>query len=265
MPEFSRRVWFYIAGIIGVGIGLAIWQLWEVELSPAFLWAWIILGFLDLFCELYEVQLMARHMTSAAVAVGVGAILVGGPKLALLIILTSSTFAELFLRRRFCKKSPTMYIAVVLFNVSQLTVAAVLAGVLFQVLGGQSPPYTSVMDFIRAMFVFLVFAVFNAAIVAGAVHFSRGVNYWLHLRTILRVQYVQVFSLGILAILIAIVYSISPWYSFLVLVPLFVVQISLREHLKLREQAKAAFEKIAAIIHARDSYTGQHSEEVAEL
>ncbi len=49
------------------------------------------------------------------------------------------------------------------------------------------------------------------------------------------------------------------------LVPLFVVQISLREHLKLRDQAKAAFEKIAAILHVRDIYTGQHSEAVAEL
>lgn len=181
------------------------------------------------------------------------------------MVLTSSTFAELFLRRRFWKKDPLKYVAVVLFNVAQLTLAVALTGLLFQAMEGQPPPYRSVLDFVRAGVVFLVFVVLNAAIVAGVVHFSLGVNYWRHLRSILSTRYVQVFSLGILAILIAIVYSISPWYSFLVLVPLFVVQISLREHLKLREQAKAAFEKIAAIIHARDSYTGQHSEEVADL
>lgn len=209
--------------------------------------------------------MIAGHMTSAAVAVGVSAVFVGGPKLALLIVLTSTLFAEFFLRRRFLKIDIMKYLAVVSFNVMQLTIAVVLAGLLFQALGGQPPPYTKLVDIIRAEGVFLIFVIFNTAIVAGIVHFVRGVDYWRHLRTILRVQYVQLISLGILAILIAIVYSISPWYSFLVLVPLFVVQISLREHLKLREQAKAAFEKIAAIIHARDSYTGQHSEEVAEL
>ncbi|MBC7109333.1 MAG: hypothetical protein H5T41_11245, partial [Methanomassiliicoccales archaeon] len=264
MADFPKRVWFYVASVVIVGISLAIWQLWEIELSLSFILSWLILAILDLFCELYEVQLMARHMTSAAIAVGMSAVFIGGPKLGLLVVLTGSTFAEVLLRRRFLKISPAIYVAVVLFNVTQLATAVILAGLLFQVLGGESTLRTA-LDFVRAAGVFFVFLTINHAIVAGAVHFSRGVSYWRHLRTILRVQYVQLISLGILAILIAIVYSISPWYSFLVLVPLFVVQISLREHLKLREQAKAAFEKIAAIIHARDSYTGQHSEEVADL
>lgn len=183
----------------------------------------------------------------------------------LLIVFTSSLLAECFLRYKFLKSNLSKFWGVVLFNVSQLALTITLTGLFFQALGGKAPPYTTLIDFARAGLAFLTFFIFNAVIVAGVVHFARGVDYWKHLRSILRVQHIQVVSLGILAILIAIVYSISPWYSFLVLVPLFVVQISLREHLKLREQAKAAFEKIAAIIHARDSYTGQHSEEVADL
>lgn len=183
----------------------------------------------------------------------------------LLVVLTGSFLAELFLRREFWRKDPAKYAAVVLFNVSQLAIVVVIVGLFLHSLGGYSLPYTTILGFVRAGIAFIVYLLINTAIVAGVVHFSRRVNYWRHLLSILRTRYVQVFSLGILAILIAIVHSLSPWYSILMLVPLFVVQISLREHLKLREQAKAAFEKIAAIVHARDTYTGQHSEEVAKL
>ncbi|MGQ9699970.1 MAG: hypothetical protein ACUVQS_02760 [Candidatus Bipolaricaulaceae bacterium] len=265
MADFSRKSRFYIAGVVALGLGLAVWQFWGLELSSSLLLAWFILGVLDLLCELFEVQLMAKHMSSASIAVGVSAVLIGGPKLGLLVVLTSSSLAELFLRRQLWKRDPNKYGAVVLFNVFQLVNVVVLAGLLFQALGGQSPPYKSLVDFVRAAFLFFVFLVLNHAIVAGVVHFSQGLHYWRHLRTTLRVQHVQSVSLGILAILIAVTYAASPWYTFLMLSPLFVVQFSLWEHLKLREQAKQTFEKIAQIVNTRDPYTGVHSEEVAKL
>lgn len=135
----------------------------------------------------------------------------------------------------------------------------------YPALESNTPSFAVVWDFIRAGLVFFSFTATNAAIVAGVVHFSRGVDYWQHLFAILRARYVHILSLGILAILIAIVYAQSPWYAFLMLSPLFIIQLSLREHLKLREQAKQAFEKIAQIVSTRDPYTGVHSEEVAEL
>lgn len=265
MADFPKKVWLYIASIVSVGVVLAIWRLWRIEFSSTLLLSWAILALLDLLCELYEVQLLPSHMTSAGIAVGVGAILIGGSTLGLLVVLPSAFLAELYLRRAFWRKDPVKYLAIVSFNVTQLAIAVVIPGLIFQALGGYPPPYKSIVDFLRAGFVFLVYVTINAAIVAGVVHFSRGVDYWRHFLAIIRTRYVHILSLGILAILIAIVHSISPWYTILMLAPLFVVQISLREHLKLREQAKAAFEKIAAIIHARDVYTGQHSEEVAEL
>lgn len=208
---------------------------------------------------------MATHSTSTAIAVGARAVLIGGPKLGLLVVLISSFFAELFLRHQIWKKDPTRHGSVVLFNTTQLASAVVLAGLLFQALGGQSPPYKSLMDFVRAAAVFLVFVIVNHALVAGVGHFSQGLHCWRHLRTILRVQRVLLVSSGIIAILIAVTCAASPWYTFLTLSPLFVVQISLRERLKLREQAKRTFEKIAQIVNTHDPYTGVHSEEVAEL
>jgi hypothetical protein len=101
VPNFPKKAWFYIVGIIVLGAGLAAWQLWGLELSRSFLLAWAILAVLDLLCELYEIQLIPGHATSAAIAVGVGALLIGGPKLGLFVVLISSLFAELCLRRNF--------------------------------------------------------------------------------------------------------------------------------------------------------------------
>jgi len=82
VPDFPKKAWFYIAGIIVLGAGLAAWQLWDLELSGSFLLAWSLLVLMELICELYEVEIVHGHRTSAAIAVSVAAILVGGVKFA---------------------------------------------------------------------------------------------------------------------------------------------------------------------------------------
>jgi Response regulator containing a CheY-like receiver domain and an HD-GYP domain len=265
VPNFPKKAWFYIVGIIVLGAGLAAWQLWGLELSRNWLLSWAILVILALLCQLYEIQLIPGHATSAAIGVGVGAVLIGGAKLGISVVLVSTLMAELYLRRAFWRKDPLRYIAIVEFNVSQLLISVAISGFVLQGLGGKPPPYETIVDFLRAGLVFGVFITSNAAIVSCVVHFSRGVNYWTHLKEILQARYVQILSLGILAILIALIYALSPWYMILMLSPLFIVQISLREHMKLQRQAHLAFEKIAKIVSSRDPYTGIHSEEVAEL
>ncbi|MGB9861747.1 MAG: hypothetical protein ACPLRP_05435, partial [Candidatus Bipolaricaulaceae bacterium] len=215
MPDFPRKAWFYIGSIIVLGVGLAAWQLWDLEFSKTFLLAWAILAILDLLCEVYEIQLIPGHATSAAIAVGAGAVLIGGTKLGLLIVLTSTLIAEIFMRRSMWRKDPLHYLAVVGFNVSQLLISIAIGGLAFQVLGGKPPPYSSLTDFLRAILLFVIFMTANAAIVSGVVHFSRGVNYWTHLKEILQARYVQILSLGILAILLALIYALSPWYMIL--------------------------------------------------
>jgi len=157
VPDFPRKAWFYIAGIILSGAGLAAWQLWGRELSSSFLLAWAILAILALLCQLYEIQLIPGHATSAAIGVGVGAVLIGGPKLGVAVVLVSTLIAELYLRRNFLHKDPLRYVAVVGFNVSQLLISVVIAGLVLQGLGGKSPPYETIVDFLRAGLVFAVF------------------------------------------------------------------------------------------------------------
>jgi HD-GYP domain-containing protein (c-di-GMP phosphodiesterase class II) len=267
VPNFPKKAWFYIVGIIVLGAGLAAWQLWGLELSRSFLLAWAILAVLDLLCELYEIELIPGHATSAAIAVGVGAVLIGGPKLGIFVVLS-----ELLIRR----SSPCAEIfgALILCDICRCCGIQRESTLDFcshcwdcsPRFGWKATTVRNDLDFLRAWPRFFgIFITSNAAIVSGVVHFSRGVNYWTHLKEILQARYVQILSLGILAILIALIYALSPWYMILMLSPLFIVQISLREHMKLQRQAHLAFEKIAKIVSSRDPYTGIHSEEVAEL
>ncbi len=121
MPDFPRKAWFYIAGIIILGVGLAIWQLLGLELSYPFFLLWGVLWLVDITCELYEIQLVPGHATSAAIAVITGAVLIGGSRLGIAVVCTGTLLAELFLRRPFWRKDPLRYFVVVGFNVSQLS------------------------------------------------------------------------------------------------------------------------------------------------
>ena len=49
------------------------------------------------------------------------------------------------------------------------------------------------------------------------------------------------------------------------LAPLVLVHLSFRSYLKIREEARKTFEKVVELLEERDPYTGEHSNEVAEL
>lgn len=265
MADFPAKARFYLLGVVGLGLVAAIWRLWGVQLSPTLLYIWILLAISDLLCELYEVELGRGHGTSVAIAVCVGAVLVGGDQLGLLVVLTGSVIAELVLRRGFWRKDSVYGAAVASFNVFQLALSIVVSGLAFKAMGGHPPPYTTALDFVRAGVVFVIYLIVNAGLVSGIVHFTTGVSWWHHLFSSLRSLHIQILSLGFLAILIAVVSVISPWYIILLLSPLLGVQVSVQGYAKLGKQAKETFQKIAQIVNARDMYTGAHSEEVAKL
>lgn len=179
-------------------------------------------------------------------------------------MVTGSLLAEITLRRSFWKSNVVYGLTVTSFNVSQVLLSVLAAGLVFEAIGGHPPPY-SPADFGRAALVFLVYVIVNSGLVTGIVHFTTDIPYWQHLLSFFRSLHIQLLTLGVLAVLIAIVHSLSPWYVILMLSPLVVVQISIREYVRLQQQARQAFEKIAHIVSTRDPYTGVHSEEVAEL
>jgi len=198
-------------------------------------------------------------------AICTAAIYIGGVPLGILTVLTGSLAAEILLRWSKLRQGVGKFFTYVAFNLAQLVVSVTAAGLVLQAAGGTPPPYTSWTQLVPLLVAFVAYVVTNTALVAGIIHLTEGVSLGYLLRFDLRHLHIQLLTLGVLAVLMAIVYPLSPGYVLLVGSPLMVVQISIRGYARLREQAKEAFQRIAQIVGQRDTYTGTHSREVAEL
>ncbi len=250
-----------------VGAGLLCLALFipEARFSREFILAWLILGALDFFAEVFEVEVVPHRSLSAAIAVGTTAICIGGIPLAVLTILTGSLFAEFVLRWDKLRAGVGHFLKYVAFNSCQLVVSVTVAGLVFHVLGGARPPYTHLVSFVPPSFAFLAYVIANASLVGGMLAITQERRLASILRFDLRHLSAQFLALGVLALLMAVVYPLSPWYVVLVASPLMVVQGSIRSYARLRDQAKEAFERITRVVGERDFYTGTHSKDVAEL
>jgi len=219
----------------------------------------------DFLAEIYEVELIPERRTSVAVAAGAAAVFIGGAPLGIATLCVGSLAAEVLLRWKKLTQGPGKFFTYVGFNLGQLVISVTAAGLVFEATGGAPPPYASWADFIPLVVAFLTYVVVNTSLVAMIIHLTEGVRFTYLLRFDLRHLHVQLLTLGVLAILMAIVYPLSPWYVLLVGSPLMVVQISIRSYARLRQQAKEAFERITRIVGERDFYTGTHSANVAEV
>ncbi len=265
MNQLPRRARLYWGLVVGAGLACLALLVPRAPFTKEFVEIWLILAALDFFSEIYEVELVFRRSTSTAMAICAVAVYIGGAPLGILTVVLGSLAAEVVLRWEKLKRGPRQFLTYVGFNVAQLVISVAVAGLVFRALGGTPPPYTSWTQFIPLLATFLAYVVVNTSLVAMIIHLTERVQLAYLLRFDLRHLHVQMLTLGVLAILMAIVYPLSPWYVLLVGSPLMVVQISIRSYARLREQAKEAFERISRIVGERDPYTGTHSADVAEL
>ena len=265
MTALPRKARVYWGLVVAAGLVCCVFYLSQIKLTSEFALTWILLVVVDFLAEIYEVELIPERRTSVAVAVGAAAVFIGGAPLGIATLCVGSLAAEILLRRNKLAQGPGKFFTYVGFNLGQLVISVTAAGLVFEAMGGAPPPYASGTDFIPLVVAFLTYVIVNTSLVAMIIHLTEGVRFTYLLRFDLRHLHVQFLTLGVLAILMAIVYPLSPWYVLLVGSPLMVVQISIRSYARLRQQAKEAFERITRIVGERDFYTGTHSANVAEL
>lgn len=259
----ARLYWWAVAAAAIVCIAL---YAPKVQLTPKFLSTLLFLAIIAFFAEIYEIELTYKRRTSTGIAIYCAAIFLEGIPLGIGLVLLSTLAAELILRwEDYRTEGLSAFVNYVAFNVSQLVVTVTLAGTIFELTGGHPPPYQAVVDFIPPVLAFLTYVFVNTSLVSGIIHLAEGVSFTYHLKFNLRHLHIQLLSLGVLSILLAVVYAIQPWYILLVLIPLALVHISLRGYMRLRRQAQEAFEKMTQSLMERDHYTGAHSEDVAAL
>jgi len=261
--QFRAKI--YLWTIVTIAIICLILYVPQVELTARFLSTLIFLSIIAFFCELYEIELTYGRSTSTSVAIYTAAIFLGGPSLAILAVLLGTLIAELILRWDYLSESASKFFNCVSFNVSQLVVTVTVASVIFKLTGGHPPPYQAIVDFIPPVLAFLTYVFVNTSLVSGIIHLAEGVSFTYHLKFNLRHLHIQFLSLGVLSILFAVIYSISPAYIVLLLIPLALVHVSLRGYMRLRRQARETFERMTKSLMERDHYTGAHSEDVAAL
>jgi len=262
LPLKARLYWGLV---VGAGLACVALSIPKAQLSPDFLLAWLLLAALTFLTEVYEIEIIPPQRLSTAIALGTAAIYIGGVPLGVLTVLLGSLGAEIVLRWEKLAQGPVKFLAPVGFNLAQLVVSVTVAGVVFEARGGSPPPFVFWNEYLAAGLAFVTYVLVNTALVAGIIHVTGGARFPYHIWFTLRHLYIQLVTLGVIALLIAIVYPLSPWYLVLMLSPLVVVQVSIRSYARLRQQARAAFERMSQIVGERDTYTGKHSAEVAEL
>ena len=265
MTALPRKARVYWGLVVAAGLVCCVFYLSQIKLTSEFVLTWILLVVVDFLAEIYEVELIPDRRTSVAVSVGAAAVFIGGAPLGIATLCVGSLAAEVLLRWNKLARGPGKFFTFVGFNLGQLMISVTAAGLVLEAMGGAPPPYASGTDFIPLVVAFLTYDIVNASLVAMILHLTEGVRFTYLLRFDLRHLHVQFLTLGVLAILMAIVYPLSPWYVLLVGSPLMVVQVSIRSYARLRQQAKEAFERITRIVGERDFYTGTHSANVAEL
>jgi len=223
----------------------------------------LVLGFLS---EIYAVWIPAYGFeVSSSIAICMASLFILGPSLAVVMVLLMSTVSELMMRWEHLRSAPGRFVYIVIFNVSQLVVAVGATGLIFFRPGGTSLSLELGSDYLRAMLAFLCYAVINIALVTTVVSFTEGKRFLYRFVTYARDFIVQYAVLGVLALLLAVLYTLSVWHMLLAIVPLFLVHLSFRSYQKLRTEAKKTFENISRLLDERDHYTAVHSSDVAGL
>jgi HD-GYP domain-containing protein (c-di-GMP phosphodiesterase class II) len=261
--RLKLKAQLYLWGVVALASVCILFYASQIEITREFLSTLVILSVIAFLTEIYEVELTYRRYISTSIAIYSAAIYLGGAPLGIASVLLATLAAEIVLRWDRLSLGIGVFFSYVIFNISQLIVTVTVSASILRLTGGHPPPYQTIADFVPPVLAFLTYTITNNFLVSGIIHLAEGVSFTYHLKFNLRHLHIQLLSLGVLAILLAVVYAISPAYILLVLIPLALVHVSLRGYMRLRHQAQGAFEKMTQSLMERDHYTGVHSEDVS--
>lgn len=223
----------------------------------------IALGFLS---EVYATWIpVFGGEISSSLAIYLASLFILGPALTVFVVLLVTLSSEILMRWDHLKYSPNTFVHAVSFNVAQWVVTVSVTGLLLILTHHVPITLASVEDFLWALVAFLCYTGINLSLVAAIVSLTGQKSFSYGFLTALKDFSFQYVSLFAAALLLVVLYSLSIWHMLLAIVPLMLVHVSFRSHLRLQTEARRTFEKISRILDERDHYTSVHSSEVADL
>lgn len=257
------RAKFYVWSVVLLSLaplGLYLPQLSLAHISLVFIAA--VLAFL---ADIFEVELMPKRTITISEIIYCAVLFIAGPSAMIASVLGGTLPAEIVLRWHRFRQDPSYFFSRVAFNTSQILLSCWVAILILQVLGNHSPPYNSILEVVPLALSYAGFTTTNSILVSEILHLTQRIQFSKLVTFNIRNLPFQVMSIGIIAILVAVVYAQAPWQTLLVLIPAVGVHITLRGYTKLRREAQRTIETMVKMLHERDPYTAEHSEEVADL
>ncbi|MDD4903614.1 MAG: HD-GYP domain-containing protein [Candidatus Bipolaricaulis sp.] len=228
--------------------------------------AFVLFLVLGLLSEIYAVWIPAYGSeVSSSMAIYMASLFILGPSLTVAMVFVTTLASEVLMRWDRFRSNPSRVTYVLAFNIGQLVLSVAVTGILFFPSGNAAFPLVLGTDYLWAMLAFVCYATVNLALVTGVVSMTERQRFLHRFLAYVRDFSVQYLVLGVLALLLAVLYSQSIWHMLLAIVPLFLVHLSFRSYQRLRTEARKTFEKISRILDERDHYTAVHSSNVAEL
>jgi putative nucleotidyltransferase with HDIG domain len=257
------RAKFYIWSV--ALLGLVPLALYLPQLSPVDISLVFVSSILIFLADIFEVELMPRRSVTISEIIYCAVLFIAGPPAMIACVLAGTLPAEIVLRWHRFRQDPPYFFSRVAFNAGQFLLSGWVAIIVFQLLGGHPPPYSTPSEILPLALAYVGYTTTNAILVSGILHLTQRIQFSKLVTFNIRNLPFQVMAIGIIAILVAVVYTQAPWQTLLVLIPAVGVHITLRGYTKLRREAQRTIETMVKMLHERDPYTAEHSEEVADL
>jgi len=251
----GKRVYIIIITCAGLAL-LAYWTS-SISLKGEVLRGFLFWAVLSVIIESMPVYLSQSEIVTLGFPIAYASLLIYGPGISSWVAICGAIGGV--------GRSKKLTIDKILFNSAQLTLSISIAWVIYKKLGGTLITPNSAGSFFPLVPSVGVYFLVNTFLVSIVIA--------LHQKTsVLKVELFS-FKWGIpnylaqapIAFLMAVVYrQISWWASLFLLFPLFIAHYVYRLYVNLQKQHLDTIQALATAIEARDSYTEDHSQRMAE-